>query len=156
MTYVIEGIDPDPYLHLHDRSDAELAECGIVRVRADAPHSAPCRFSLVDAKPGESLLLLNHESRGGHGPYTTRHAIYVREAATHSARYVDEIPPVMVRRVLSLRGFDSEGMMVDALIAQPGEADAGLRQMFENPMVTEIDVHNATRGCFSARARRLS
>ena len=28
-------------------------------------------------------------------------------------------------RVLSLRGFDKDGMMADAILTQPGEADAG-------------------------------
>ena len=36
-------------------------------------------------------------------------------------------------RVLSLRGFDEDGMMADAVLAQPGEADAGIRKLFENP-----------------------
>ncbi len=62
----------------------------------------------------------------------------------------------MEKRRLSLRAFDARGMMIDASIAEPGEADAGLRRLLANPMVVEIDVHNAARGCFSARARRFS
>jgi hypothetical protein len=56
--------------------------------------------------------------------------------------------------VLSLRGFDAEGMMADALLTQPGEADAGIRKLFENPAIATIHAHNATRGCFAAKIER--
>ena len=43
------------------------------------------------------------------------------------------MPPVFEKRVLSLRGFDEDGMMADAVLTQPGEADAGIRKLFDNP-----------------------
>ena len=45
-------------------------------------------------------------------------------------------------------------MMVDAALAQPGEADGVIRRLFDNKAVDHIDAHNATRGCFSARIER--
>jgi hypothetical protein len=59
-----------------------------------------------------------------------------------------------VRRTLSLRGFDKDGMMADALVTQPGEADTGIRKLFDNPAIETIHVHNAARGCFSAKVER--
>jgi hypothetical protein len=56
--------------------------------------------------------------------------------------------------MLSMRGFDEDGMMADALITKPGEADAGIRKLFANPEIAYIHVHNAARGCFSARVER--
>ena len=70
------------------------------------------------------------------------------------AEYVDTIPPVFETRVLSLRGFDKDGMMADAMLTQPGEADAGIRRLLANPEIETIHAHNATRGCFSARIER--
>jgi hypothetical protein len=61
---------------------------------------------------------------------------------------------VFATRTLSLRGFDEQGMMVDAVLADPGEADAAIRTLFANPRVATIDAHNATRGCFAARIER--
>lgn len=156
MTYVIEGLDPAPFRRLFGLSDEQLAGFGAVRVTADSPVGFPCRITLQEANPGETLLLLNHESRGGNTPYRTSHAIFLRETALAAAQLVDEVPEVFAPRQLSLRGFDDSGMMIDALIVQPGQADEGLRQLFEEPRIVEIDVHNAVRGCFSARARRLS
>ena len=87
-------------------------------------------------------------------PYRASHAIFVADA--DRAEYVDEVPPVFVPRLLSLRGFDDAGMMVDAVIAQPGEAEAGIRTLFARPDIAYIHAHNAARGCFSARIDRCS
>ncbi len=154
MTYTIDGLDPVAFARLFGLEEPELHARGIRRYRADTHPGFPCRVTLEDAQPGEPLLLLSHESRGGDTPYRARHAIFVREGATAAARFAGEVPPVMRERRLSLRGFDTEGMMVDALLTEPGEADAGLRRLFGNPIIVEVDAHNAVRGCFAARARR--
>jgi len=154
MTYRITGIDPTPYRHLYGLADEELAEQGIVRMTVTEKPSFPCRVSLTDREIGESVLLLNHVSHDVANPYRASHAIFVTEGAEQAAEYVDEVPPVFVSRVLSLRGFDKDGMMADAILTGRGEADAGIRKLFENPGIETIHAHNATRGCFSAKIER--
>ena len=112
----------------------------------------PCRVSLIDRPVGEQILLLNHVSHDVANPYRASHAIFVADA--EQAEFVDEIPPVFEKRILSLRGFDADGMMADAILTQPGEADAGIRKLFANPDIRTIHAHNATRGCFSAKIER--
>jgi hypothetical protein len=153
MTYRIRGLDPAPYKPLFGLSDEELADRGIVRMTVTEP-TFPCRVSLTDREIGESVLLLNHVSHDVANPYRATHAIFVTEGAAEAAEYVDRVPPVFERRVLSLRGFDSNGMMADAILTQPGEADAGIRKLFENPKIESIHAHNAVRGCFSAKIER--
>ena len=153
MTYRITGIDPAPYRHLFRQSDEELARQGIVRMMVDSP-TFPCRVSLTDRAMGETVLLLNHISHDVANPYRASHAIFVAEAQQDAAEYVDAVPPVFEKRILSLRGFDKDGMMAEALLTQPGEADAGIRKLFANPDIETIHAHNATRGCFSARIER--
>ena len=114
----------------------------------------PCRVSLTDRAIGERVLLLNHVSHDVANPYRASHAIFVTEGAAEPAEFIDEVPPVFEKRVLSLRGFDADGMMADAILTQPGEADAGIRKLFANPEIATIHAHNATRGCFSARIER--
>ena len=154
MTYRIAGLDPAPYRQFFGLSDEELAKRNVVRMIVTAKPSFPCRVSLTDRDIGERVLLLNHVSHDVAGPYRASHAIFVTEGVEQPAEFVDEVPPVLSSRVLSLRGFDSEGMMVDAMLAQPGEADATIRRLFENPGVETIHAHNATRGCFAARIER--
>ena len=153
MTYSITGLDPTPFAYLAGLSEAELAAHGAVRMIADGNPGFPCRVKLDDAAPGEALLLLNHVSHDG-GPYHASHAIFVSEGVMEAAQYVDRVPPALDRRILSIRAFDAAGMMTDAALIQPGEADAAFRKMLADAQVDHIDAHNATRGCFAARIER--
>jgi hypothetical protein len=153
MTYVVKGIDPAPYQALYGLSDEELADKGVVRMTVTSP-TFPCRVSLTDRAIGEKVLLLNHVSHDVANPYRASHAIFVTEGEDEPAEFVDRIPPVFEPRVLSLRGFDKDGMMADAILTQPGEADAGIRKLFANPEIETIHAHNATRGCFAAKIER--
>jgi hypothetical protein len=154
MTYRIRGLDPAPYRSLFGLSDEELSKHGIVRMTVDQKPSYPCRVSLTDREIGESVLLVNHVSHDVANPYRASHAIFVTEGVAEPGEYVDEVPPVFEPRVLSLRGFDKDGMMAEAILSQPGEADAGIRRLFANPEIQTIHAHNATRGCFSAKIER--
>ena len=153
MTYVVRGLDPAPYRDLFGVPDEQLAERGIVRMTVDG-NGCPCRVSLTDRAVGETVLLVNHLSHDVANPYRASHAIFVTEADEEAAEFVDAVPPVFETRVLSLRGFDKDGMMADAILTQPGEADAGIRKLFANPATETIHAHNATRGCFSAKIER--
>lgn len=153
QTYRVKGLDPAPFKPLFGLSDEELESRGIVRMTVSSP-TFPCRVSLTDRALGETVLLLNHVSHDVANPYRATHAIFVTEGEDRAAEYVDQIPPVFEKRVLSLRGFDSEGMMADAILTQPGEADTGIRKLFANPEIQTIHAHNATRGCFSAKIER--
>ena len=154
MTYAISGIEPTQFAHLFGLSDEELAAHGAVRMVANGQPTFPCRIQLDDAKAGESLLLVNHVSHDGNNPFRARHAIFVSESASASASFEDEIPPALDRRILSLRAFDRSGMMIDAALVQPGEADPVIRKMLANEAVDHVDAHTAIRGCFLARADR--
>jgi len=153
INYRVRGLDPAPFKPLFDLSDEELAERGVVRMTVDSP-TFPCRVSLTDRAIGEKVLLLNHVSHEVANPYRASHAIFVTEGEDQAADYLDEVPPVFEKRILSLRGFDADGMMADAILTQPGEADEGIRKLFANPAIQTIHAHNATRGCFSAKIER--
>ena len=148
------GLAPEPFADMFGLNDAALADRGAVRVTARSTPGYPCRITLEDAEPGETLILVNHVSHNVANPYRASHAIFVRESAAVRAEYVDALPPVMQTRVLSLRGFDQAGMMIDAVLTQPGEADAAIRTLFRNDQIVVIHAHNAVRGCYSARVER--
>src|SRR2546423_9072776 len=116
MIYRITGLDPTPYRPLFGLSDEELSKRGIVRMMVDEKPGSPCRVSLTDRDIGESVLLLNHVSHDVANPYRASHAIFVTEGATKAGEFVDEVPPAFEPRVLSLRGFDKDGMMAEAIL----------------------------------------
>ena len=154
MSYVVRGLDPTPFQPLFGLSDQELAERGVIRMTVTEKPSFPCRVSLTDRDIGERVLLLNHVSHDVANPYRASHAIFVTGSGEPAAEYIDEVPPVFGPRILSLRGFDKDGMMAEAVIAQPGEADPAIRKLFANDVVQTIHVHNASRGCFAAKVER--
>ena len=154
MTYKIEGLDPACFAFLVGLPDQELAAHGAMRVTADAAPGFPCRVRLDDVAPGETLLLVNHVSHDQDTPYRASHAIFIGEGSSRAATFRDEVPPTFATRVMSLRAFDAAGMMVDASLAKPGEADAAIRALLGDARVDHIDAHHATRGCFAARIER--
>jgi hypothetical protein len=154
MTYKITGLNPADHAPLFAMSDAELAAINARRVTATANRGFPCRVSLKDADKGDALILFHHVSHDVATPYRSAYAIYVREDADAQIVYVDETPRVFEGRPISLRGFDSEGNLRDAALALPGQADARLRELFENSDIAYIHAHNAAHGCFSAKVER--
>lgn len=153
MTYAITGLDPAQFAPLFVLSDSELAERRACRVTATADRGFPCRVSLEDAREGDELILLHHTSHAVDTPYRSAYAIYVRKNVP-SARYVDCLPPVFESRPLGLRGFDADGVLRDARLALPGEAEAKIAELLANPAMAYIDAHNAAHGCFAARIKR--
>jgi hypothetical protein len=154
MTYRIEGLPAGDFANFFAMTDAELAERRARRVVADADRGFPCRVSLDDARAGECMILLNYVSHEVETPYRTGYAIYVREGAEAPPPFIDRNPPVFEGRTLSLRGFAKDGNIVEARLAQPGEADATIRALFADPAIAYIHAHNAAYGCFAARIDR--
>jgi hypothetical protein len=154
MSYVILGLDPAPFRPLYGLDDAALAGLGVLRVTADSKPGFPCRVTLEDAEPGETLLLLNHEHLPVANPYRSRHAIFVREGAETPARHMDEIPEQLATRLLSVRAFDRYAMMTDAEVIGGNELEVLISRFFEDAATAFLHVHNAKRGCFAARVDR--
>src|SRR3569832_1383384 len=114
MRFQVSGLAVAPFAQLYEQSEAELATRDIERRAADLSPGFPCRGSLVDAVPGDTLLLLIFEHLAVASPYRSRHAIYVREKAVEARVAPGVVPEVLRRRLLSVRAFDGRGMMLDA------------------------------------------
>jgi hypothetical protein len=154
MPFRITGLAPDRYAHLFGLDDAALATHGARRVTADAVPGFPDRIALRDAAVGETLLLVNHVHHDVATPYRASHAIFVREGETARFDAVGEVPEVLRRRIVSLRGFDAAGMMRDADLAEGDAIAPALDRLFADPDVDYVHIHFAKRGCFAALARR--
>lgn len=154
MSYRILGLDPQPFLPLFGLSDAEQRARGALRQRVTEPHAAPDRIELRDAEPGETVLLLNHCYLDADNPYRGTHAIYVREGATQRFEAVDELPYALRRRLISLRAFDANHMMVDADVAEGALLEPLIERFFADPSVAYLHAHHARRGCYAARIER--
>ncbi|MBL8833415.1 MAG: DUF1203 domain-containing protein [Rhodospirillales bacterium] len=154
MDFRIRGLSPEPFVPLYGLADAELAARGIVRRVADSCPGFPDRIELRDAEPGESLLLLNHVHQPANSPYRASHAIFVREGARETFDRINEVPPAMRPRLLSLRAFDAAGMIVDADIADGQAVEPVIERLLADRRAEYLHAHYAKFGCYAARIER--
>lgn len=152
MSFVVSGLPLEPFRPLFGLPDEALAERGVIRMPVTAPVGFPCRVRLEDARPGETVLLMNYEHQPADTPYRSRHAIFVCEQAVETARVTDEIPQCLaVRPFISLRAFDAAGMMLDASVAPGADLRPEIERLLAAPGVAYLHAHNAGRGCYAAR-----
>ncbi len=155
MSFRIHALPLAPFRPLFAMGDAALLEIGARRMVAEAPHAAPCRVSLVDAEPGERLILLNHRHlEAPASPYRSQGPIFVREAAAEAAPAPAEVPDMLSRRLLSARVYDADWMMTDADVVEGRDLAGRLEDWFSDPAVATVHLHTARRGCFMAAAAR--
>lgn len=147
------GLRLENFAPLFGLGDHELAVRGIRRVVADAKPGFPCRITLADAEPGETLLLLAYEHHPAESPYRASGPIFVREAARETYDN-DRFPPVFRGRLLSVRVYDAAGVMIDAEIVAGDQAEALFTSFFDRPDASYIHVHNARRGCYAGLVTR--
>jgi len=154
MSYRITGLAAEPFRPLFLLSDEELGEHGARRYIADEKPGFPCRVSLTDAEPGERLILLSYDHLPVHSPYRARGPIFVREAATQAFDQANKLPDVFQGRLLSMRAYDVEGMMVDADVIDGADAERLIERFLERTDVDMLHVHYARRGCYACRVER--
>ncbi len=154
MEYVISGLSLPPFQPLFELDVAALRAHGAVRVVADAQPGYPCRITLEDAAPGETLLLLPWTHLDLPTPYRAGGPIFVREAARARAVFRNTVPEQQRSRLLSVRAYDAEGWMRDAEVDQGVRLEALVERFFADPLVAFLQVHNARRGCYACRVDR--
>lgn len=154
MTFRIRGLSPDPFRHLYGLPEAELAKYGAIRMTVDKNPGFPDRIEMRELDVGERVLLLNHTHQPAPTPYHASHAIFVREGATQRFDASAEVPDVLRRRLLSLRSFDEDGMMLDADVVDGSDCETLIERLFLDPCASYIHAHYAKRGCFACRIDR--
>jgi hypothetical protein len=154
MDYRVTGLSAEAFQHLFGLTDEQLASRGVRRYVVDQCPGYPDRIEMRDAEPGATVLLLNHVCQPADTPYRASHAIFVREGAVQTFDAINQVPDVMRIRLLSLRGYSREGMMLDADVVDGRETEAAILQLFANHDVCYIHAHNAKQGCYSGRIDR--
>jgi len=153
-SYRLVGLAAENFDALFEMSDSELAALGARRVTADAPVGFPCRVSLVDADVGDELLLLPFEHLATGSPYRASGPLFVRRGARRAVLPAGEIPPYVTRRLMSVRAYDANDIMVDAEVCDGPQVHAVLERLMADASVAFVHLHNAKRGCFSCRVER--
>lgn len=154
MTFQIRGLEAETFAPLFQLDDKGLEAIGAQRVHADEPDAYPCRVSLTRVAEGEELLLLNHVHQPTpSSPYRASGPIFVSRNAVRG-HYRGELPPILRDRLLSLRAYDAEALIVDAEVAENEDVVKLIERFLADPQVAHVDAHFARRGCFAARIER--
>ena len=156
MSFRILALDRDEFAPCFKKDDQSLAAIGVQRIQVDAEPGYPCRISLRDARVGETVLLMNYEHQPASTPYRSSHAIFVRESGPQARPDPNSVPDMLRRRLISARAFDAGHMMVEADIVDGCDLAAMIERMLANDSAKYVHLHNAQRGCYLARAVRMS
>ncbi len=155
MDFRISGISVAPFLPLFDLDDEALLKLGIRRYIADTKPGFPCRVSLQDAEPGEKLLLANFEHQPEpRSPYRACGPIFVREQARQSFDRTNEVPAQLRTRLLSVRAYDADALIVDAEVVEGVELEDLIGRFLRRPETAYLHAHFARRGCYACRIDR--
>jgi hypothetical protein len=149
----ISALAVSKFSHLFGKSDEDLRVLGVIAKVADGP-GFPCRVAMRDAKPGERVLLLSHQHQDADTPFRASHAIYVIDGVKEAEIEPGEIPEAMGSRLLSVRAFSGDGMMIDADVVEGAKAGAVFERMLGNGEAGYLHAHYAKFGCYAGRVDR--
>lgn len=155
IPFQITALPIEKFSSLLKQSDAELRTIGARRMVADKKPGFPCRVSLVDAEPGEEVLLLPFTHHDVTSPYRADGPIFVRVNAQNVTFEVNEVPAMIRSRLLSIRAYDTAGMMLISDVVSGSELEEHLWRFFADPQVEYIHIHNARPGCYNCRVDRV-
>lgn len=154
-SFQLVGIDHQPFQNLFDLSDEQLKLLAIKRCFAEQSTGYPCRISLEDAQMGDELLLLPYFHQNEESPYRASGPIFIRKGVTKQFLPVGEISNYVARRLMSVRAYDANHMIVDASVCDGVVVSSEIEAYFRNDKIAYIHLHNAKRGCFSCQVIRI-
>jgi hypothetical protein len=151
--FIIRAIEDD-FNSLFELDDQGLKAQGAIKLSVDEYPGFPCRVSLEDAPMGEEVLLLPYQHHPTASPYQASGPIFVRKNVQQAKLQTNEVPPILQQRHLSVRCYNKDGFMVDALTCKGDQVKQTLNQLFDNPEIAYIHIHNAKQGCYNCMAER--
>ena len=155
MNFQITALPLTPFAPLFALDDEQLRERGAKRYVAGRNSNFPCRVSLQDAAEGESAVLVPFMHQPADSPYRASGPIFVREAARQASPVVNDVPQQLRLRLLSVRAYVAEALMVDSDIVDGRELESVIDRMFTDSRVEYLHVHFARPGCYACRIDRV-
>ena len=154
IRFRVSGLPMEQFSGLFAMTDAELAARNARKLVADAKPGFLCRVSLIDAEPGERVILVPYTHHRVNGPYNSSGPIFVRENAMPAELEINELPEVVKTRLMSVRAYDADSWMFGSGVAEGQDLEGLIKQFLEDPNVAYLHLHNAKPGCYSCRVDR--
>ena len=155
VDFRLKSLPYHEFKNLFTLTDSALKKMGAERMLVDKFPGFPCRVSLQDAEPGEEVILLPYQHHKTNSPYQASGPIFVRKVAATAVLNTNEIPVMFNHRLLSLRGYDKNGIMKAAEVIEGNTLKEKLHQLFDNENIAYIHIHNARPGCYNCLVERV-
>lgn len=98
-------------------------------------------------------MLINYEHHSVDTPFRSSFAIYVR-AGEETFDAINHVPDQLRRRLLSIRAYDAQGLLLDADVVDGRDLEACVEKLLQNPQAAYLHAHFAKPGCYAARIER--
>jgi hypothetical protein len=154
MMFQISALSRQPFEPFFGMNDEALAQRGIRRYVADRTPGFPCRVSLQDAAPGERVLLVPYAHMDVDSPYRASGPVFVRESAAPADLAPDAVPQLLRSRMLSLRAYDQQDLMISADVVDGRELESAVARILADQAVRYVHVHFAKPGCYACKIDR--
>jgi hypothetical protein len=155
VNFVIKALDKKQFSKLVNLNEQELVKYKGSWITVDVNPGYPCRVSLIEARVGERVLAVPFLYHNVDSPYHASGPIFVRENAETAKLGVNEIPEILKERLLSVRSYNTQQVMIHAEILQGNELAKGIKNQLLNSEVEYIHIHNANPGCFNCSVHRI-
>lgn len=108
-----------------------------------------------DAEIGEELILVSHDPFDVETPYRSPSPIFVHREPCGTPS-TNDVPEQLTRRTLSVRAFDIDGLMIEAVLIDGDDLDGTIKRLLADASSDFVHVHNEPRGCWAVEARRIA
>jgi hypothetical protein len=149
------ALPAEPFVPLFHKSEDELRTLGAQRLIVDEKPGYPCRVSLADAEVGEIVILTQFTHHDVASPYNASGPIYVRRGAKQATPAAGEVPAMFRHRLLSVRAYDAEAMLVGAQVVPGTGLEEVIERLFADERARYLHVHNAQPGCYNCKVVRV-
>ena len=151
----IKSLEASEFSNLFELDQSGLQKIGAIKMIVDKKPGFPCRVSLEDAEIGEEIMLLPYQHHKTQAPYQSTGPVFVRKNAKAARLMINEIPKMLQHRLLSLRAYDSNGMMKESSLTEGHNLKDALEKIFTNPDISYIHIHNAKAGCYNCEVVKV-
>jgi hypothetical protein len=153
--FQVKALPYNQFAHLFSASKEELENIGAVKMIVNEHPGFPCRVSLQDVEIGEEVILLPYQHQKTDSPYQATGPIFVRKNAIEATLAINEIPTMLLHRLLSLRCYNEASIMIDANVVEGKVISETLQELFANKDIVYVHIHNAKPGCYNCVVERV-
>jgi len=112
-------------------------------------------YSIGEAYIGENVLAISFAHHLADSPYHSSGPIFVRENAQATSVKTNTVPVMLRHRLLSVRGYDTDSLMIEADTIVGESLETTIQSQFSNDAVKYLHIHNAGPGCFNCSVERV-